>query len=132
MYTTLGEILRGWSRIFFGTFGTLPRLTVSLIVMLLMGLLPYASAIAGLWAAAAGAGGWWAAAGLAGFGAAAVQLSVIYRFYKIVGAQKLLAWSYPIGGSVVVASLLMAMSKHRPGAVVVWRNTRYAKPPDGP
>jgi cellulose synthase/poly-beta-1,6-N-acetylglucosamine synthase-like glycosyltransferase len=132
MYTSLGEIFRGWSRIFFGTFGTLPRLAVSLIVMLLMGLLPYASTIAGLSAAAGGAGGWWVAAGLAGLGAAAVQLSVIYRFYKIVGAQKLLAWSYPIGGSVVVAALLMAMSKHCRGATVVWRNTRYTKPPGGP
>ncbi len=132
MYTSLGQIFRGWSRIFFGTFGTLPRLTVSLVVMLLMGLLPYVSAIAGLSAAFGGAGGWWAAAGLAGLGAVAMQLSVIYRFYKIVGAQELLAWSYPIGAGVVVASLLMGMSKHRRGAAVVWRNTRYTKPPGGP
>ena len=132
MYTSLGQILRGWSRIFFGTFGSLPRLVISLIVMLLMGLLPYATALAGLSAAAAGAGAWWTAAGLVGLGAALMQLSVIYRFYGIAGAPPLLAWSYPLGGGIVVAALLMAMTKHRRGAAVVWRRTRYTKQPANP
>jgi cellulose synthase/poly-beta-1,6-N-acetylglucosamine synthase-like glycosyltransferase len=131
MYTSLKQILRGWSRIFFGTFGTLPRLTISLAVLLLMGLLPYASAVAGLWAAAAGAGPWWMATGLVGAGTAAMQLSVIYRFYGIAGAKPTLAWTYPIGCCVVVVTLLMAMSKHRRGATVNWRNTRYAKSASG-
>lgn len=128
MYTSLGQILRGWSRIFFGTFGTLPRLTVSLIVMLLMGLLPYAAAIAGLAVAAAGGSAWWLATGLAGLGTAVMQISVITRFYRIAGARPLLAWTYPIGCVVVVVTLLLAMSKHGRGATVVWRNTRYTKP----
>ncbi|MCJ7543043.1 MAG: glycosyltransferase family 2 protein [Phycisphaerae bacterium] len=131
MYTSLGEILRGWSRIFFGTFGTLPRLTVSLLMMLLMGLLPYASAIAGLTAAAVGGSPWWLAAGMMGLAAIAMQLSVVARFYAIAGARANLAWTYPIGCGVVTLALLMAAGKHRPGAAVVWRNTRYTKRPGG-
>lgn len=128
MYTSLAQILRGWSRIFFGTFGTLPRLTISLVVMLLMGLLPYAAAIAGLAVAAAGGSAGWLTLGLMGLGTALLQLSVIARFYKIAGARPLLAWTYPIGCGVVTVALLIAMSKHARGATVVWRNTRYAKP----
>ena len=129
MYTSLGQILRGWSRIFFGTFGTLPRLATSLLVVLLMGLFPYALATIGLMEAAAGGSPWWLAAGLTGLGAVAMQLSVIARFYAIAGARPALAWTYPIGCGVVTVALLMAASKHCPGATVVWRNTRYAKPP---
>jgi cellulose synthase/poly-beta-1,6-N-acetylglucosamine synthase-like glycosyltransferase len=131
MYTSLGEILRGWSRIFFGTFGTLPRLTVSLLVLLVLGLLPYASAIAGGAMAAIGGSSWWLAAGLVGAAAVAMQLSVIARFYAIAGARPGLAWTYSLGCCVVAVALLMAAGKHWPGATVVWRNTHYAKPPGG-
>jgi hypothetical protein len=131
MYTSLSEILRGWSRIFFGTFGTLPRLTVSLLLMLLMGLLPYVAATAGLTAAALGGSPWWLAAGLAGAATIVMQISVIARFYAIAGARPSLAWTYVIGCCVVTITLLMAAAKHWPGATVVWRNTRYAKPPGG-
>ncbi len=127
MYTSLRQILRGWSRIFFGTFGTFPRLTVSLAVMLAMGLLPYATAIAGVAAVAGGSAGWWQFAAAAGLAAVAMQLSVIYRFYSIANARPALAWTYPIGSIVVVVTLLLAMTKHRRGAKVVWRNTAYAK-----
>ncbi len=127
MYTSLGQILRGWSRIFFGTFGTLPRLTVSLVLLLLMGLSPYLSAISGLAVAAAGGPPWWLAAGLAGAVAVVMQLSVIARFYAVAGARAGLAWTYPIGCCMVTVALLMAAGKHRRGATVVWRNTHYAK-----
>jgi GT2 family glycosyltransferase len=131
MYTSLGEILRGWSRIFFATFGTLPRLTVSLMLMLLMGLLPYVLAVAGLTAAALGGSPWWLTAGLAGAATVALQLSVVTRFYAIAGARAHLAWTYAVGCCVVTMVLLMAAAKHWPGATVVWRNTRYAKSPGG-
>lgn len=131
MYTSLAEILRGWSRIFFGTFGTLPRLTVSLVVLLLMGLLPYISSVAGLTGAALGGSPWWLAAGLTGLAAIAMQLSVVTRFYAIAGARAGLVWTYPIGCGVVTVALLIAAGKHRRGATVVWRNTRYAKPSGG-
>ena len=127
MYTSLKQIIRGWSRIFFSTFGTLPRLTASLALMLFMGILPYVTAILGLSIGLGTGDGWWLTAGLAGAAAAILQLSVIYRFYGIAGARRELAWTYPIGCLIVVIVLVMAMTKHRRGATVVWRNTTYTK-----
>jgi len=128
MYTSLGEILTGWSRIFFGTFGTLWRLIVSFLVVLVMGLAPYGLAVAGLALAAAGgeAASWWLLCGLVGVAACAIQLSVIYRYYKLTGACQRLAWTYPLGCVLTMAALAMAMTKHKKGAKLVWRNTTYS------
>jgi cellulose synthase/poly-beta-1,6-N-acetylglucosamine synthase-like glycosyltransferase len=128
MYTSLRQILRGWSRIFFGTFGTVPRLSASIVIMFLMGLLPYVSLGAGLagWRGNGATAGLWGALALAGAAAAAMQLSVIHRFYRFMGARADLAWTYPLGCAVTLAALGMSMCKHRPGAKVVWRNTAYS------
>ena len=128
MYTSLGAILKGWSRIFYGTFGTLKRLSLSLTVMLVMGLLPYLTAILGLSLAAAGARptGWWLAAGLVGAAAGAMQLSVIYRYLGLIGGRRGLFWTYPLGAAVASVILIQSLGKLRRGAQVTWRNTRYA------
>lgn len=125
MYTSLHHIIRGWSRIFFGTFGTLRRLSISFLVMLFMGPMPYLMAALGLSLAAAGCGGQWLALGIAGSAVAAMQISVIYRFYKIVAARKELCWTYPIGCAIVLWSLAQALLTLRRGGKVVWRNTAY-------
>jgi len=57
-----------------------------------------------------------------------MQLSVIYRFYRLVGARPDLAWTYPIGTAVACAAIVMAMGKLRKGAELVWRNTTYTRP----
>ncbi len=126
MYTSLREILRGWGRIFYGTFGTVRRLSVSLGVLVIMGLLPYASAAVGFGMRAAGADGWWTACGIAGAAAAVVQISVIYRFYKLIGARKGLAWTYPLGCAMAVLAVIISLTKLRRGAKVTWRGTSYS------
>lgn len=128
MYDSLGAILRGWSRIFFGTFGTLKRLTLSLLVMLMMGLLPYATAILGF--AAAGAGWepawlWWTC-GAFGAAAALMQLSVIFRYYRLVSAVPALAWTYPLACGIVSMMLVRSLAMLRPGAKLTWRGTSYS------
>ena len=127
MYTSLQQILRGWSRIFFGTFGTLPRLITSLTVLVMMGLLPYISAAMGLSLALAGAQNAlaWALCGVAGMTASAMQVSAIYRFYRLIGAQANLCWSYSIGAAVAMVALFMSLSRLRKGAKVTWRGTAY-------
>ena len=127
MYTSLGNIVRGWSRIFYGTFCTLKRLIASLALLLFMGLLPYACAILGLAAAAAGAQPQrlWLTLGLIGVAGAVVQISVIYRFRRMLGAASGLAWTYPLGCAVATVALVAAIAKQRKGAQVTWRNTTY-------
>lgn len=139
MYDGLKSTIRGWSRIFFGTFGTLKRLTASMAALVVMGLLPYLAAATGfiLWTHGAraswaadpwGTANWWLACGLAGAIACVLQISVIYRFFKLVGARASLAWSYPVGCLITIYVLVLALSKLRKGANIVWRNTSYAKP----
>jgi len=129
MYTSLRQILRGWSRIFYGTFGTLRRLTASLAVLVVVGLLPWASSAIGLAAALAGGQppwAWWALAGVGGV-AGAMQISVIYRFYRLIGARYDLAWTYPLGCIVAIAAVIGSLTRLRSGAKVVWKNTSYSR-----
>jgi cellulose synthase/poly-beta-1,6-N-acetylglucosamine synthase-like glycosyltransferase len=126
MYTSFRKIVNGWCRIFFGTFGTKRRLRVSMAIMFVMGLLPYITAAAGWATWAAGGGAAWLAAAIMGSAAAAMQVSVIARFYRLAKAKWWLCWTYPLGCVIAIVSLVKAYRKHRPGAQVVWRSTAYA------
>jgi len=129
MYTSLKQIVRGWSRIFFGTFGTLKRLSLSLLALVVMSLLPYVGAGLGLGLALAGAEPswpWWVL-GLAGGTAVALQLSVIYRYFRLLGAWRWLFWTYPIGSLITMYALIGSLLKLRSGAKVVWKSTAYKK-----
>ncbi len=128
MYESLRTILRGWSRIFYGTFGTLKRLTASLLLLVFMGYMPLVAAVLGTTLGGVGAepnGLWWAV-GAAGCAGLVAQLTVMYRFYRLAGARGELCWSYLLGYAVTFVALVMAIGKLRRGATVTWRNTRYA------
>jgi cellulose synthase/poly-beta-1,6-N-acetylglucosamine synthase-like glycosyltransferase len=127
MYDSLREMLRGWCRIFFGSFASLGRLAASLALIVVMGLVPYAAAAAGLALAAAGVEprGAWLVCGLSGVAGAAMQLSVVGRFYRLVGAGGRLAWTYALGCVLAGAAVVMAMWKLRAGARLTWRGTSY-------
>lgn len=125
MYTSFGQTIRGWGRIFFGTFGTLRRLAITMAVAVIMGLLPYLSAAMGLTMAAIGAEHekLWLATGLVALTAAVLQLTVMYRFYKLVDGKPSLAWTYPLGCTMAIAALCISLSRLRKGAVVNWRGS---------
>ena len=127
MYTSLGAITRGWSRIFYGTFGTLRRLCTALAVLLIVSLLPYVCTAVGLSLAggASEAAGWWAACGFAGAATVMIQLSVMFRFYALVGARKSLFFTYPLGSLIAIYAVISALLKLRKGATVTWRGTSY-------
>ena len=127
MYSGLRGILRGWSRIFYGTFETRKRLIASLAMLTVMGFLPYFAAALGLILAAGGVEpvGVWRVCGIAGLTAVLIQLTVIYRFYPLIGAKGYLAWTYVLGCAITMLALLGAISKLRKGARLVWRNTEY-------
>jgi len=93
-----------------------------------MGYAPTIAAAAGLSLASAGVQpvGWWRACGLAGAAGILLQLTVMYRFYKLAGAKGELAWSYLAGYVVTTIALAVSIMKLRPGARVVWRNTSYS------
>ena len=99
-------------------------------LLVVMGLVPYAAAAVGFAAVATGFGaaGW--ACGLVGSAAAAVQLSVIFRYYRVLEGAPWLFWTYPLGCLVTMLALIGALTKLRRGARVVWKSTAYVKPDD--
>lgn len=130
MYTSLREIILGWTRIFYGSFVTLRRTLISLAVMLVMGLVPYAVAALGwvFWSVSPSRS--WLAAATAGTAAIVLQLSVIWRFYHIVEARRSLFWTYPLASLVGAYILIRSAFKHRRGATVTWKNTAYRPEPE--
>ena len=84
MYASFGECWRGWSRIFYGCFGTFRRLAVSSVVLFLSSIVPWCSLLAGLlgWLAAEEGSGWrWVF--LASAAAIVMQQSLLVRFYRV-------------------------------------------------
>jgi len=128
MYARLADIWRGWSRIFYGCFGTLRRLVISAVVMLVMSILPFVSMVVG-WAMVAargwdGAGQWrWIA--LLATAALLAQQSVIVEYYRLSRADARYAPTYIIGSLFVVGMLVNAMLKVTGRSGTNWRGTLY-------
>ena len=127
MYTSFKQIIRGWSRIFFGTFGTLKRLTVSFLLMAVMGLLPYAAALVGLLGFHATGSTAALVCGIAGLAGVAMQLSVIFRYYRLLGNSGVLALTYSMACIITLVVIVISMTKLRAGATVTWKSTTYSK-----
>jgi cellulose synthase/poly-beta-1,6-N-acetylglucosamine synthase-like glycosyltransferase len=125
MYRRLGQIVRGWTRIFLGAFASWSRLVVSILVLILVSLSPWALAVGSHFAMVSGSAGWTIPACIA-WAAAGMQLSVIARFYRLLEANWIFALSYPVGCLVVLGILLRAGWKMLPGATVQWRGGRYS------
>ncbi|HSW44703.1 MAG TPA: glycosyltransferase [Phycisphaerae bacterium] len=129
MYTTFKQIWLGWSRIFFGCFGTFRRLRLTFMMLTIMNVFPYLSLmIAALelgfrgWAAAGG--GWQAVAAAAAL-VVVFQQSVIMRFYRVSGADWRLAPTFIIGALICIGMLISAMLKLGGRSATVWRGTTY-------
>ena len=125
MYTSLREIYRGWARIFFGVFNTLPKLLAAGLVLITKGLTSYIVAAVGLGMYAAGADGYLVCGSIALVGALA-QTIMIVRFFKHVGSKPAMGLLYPLGCSMVAAIIIKATLMLLPGAKIVWRDTSYA------
>jgi len=125
MYTRFRDTWRGWSRIFYGCFGTLRRLLISFFFMLVISLGPWLSGAVGWLAVALGGGeGWWWTA-WAATAAALVQETVIFRYYRLSHANPWLAPTYPLGGLLSLGMLLNAMTKLNGLSATTWRGTTY-------
>lgn len=119
MYVGLKQIWRGWSRIFYGCFGTLPRLIVSVLMLAVFSVSPYLTL---LLSPLADEGAWWLAG--AGLFAVLAQQSIMWRFYAISRTAPGLALTYPIGAAFCLAMTLNAMTRVL-GRSTDWRGTRY-------
>jgi glycosyltransferase involved in cell wall biosynthesis len=128
MYASFAETWRGWARIFYGCFGSLQRLLLSLVLLLVASILPWASlaigVIGGLTAEPADAGKWWTLA-FAALCAGALQQSVTFRLYGLFRLHPAWALGYPFGACLSVGILINAMMKLGGATRTVWRGTVY-------
>lgn len=129
MYTSFGQIMRGWTRIFYGSFPNMGRLTLSLILILMTGIFPYITAAVGLWRAEPGFFGgswsWWRVCGVLGCVTIGLQLTLMARFYRLIHVRWELFWTYPLGSLLTAWTIIRAMLKHLPGAKITWKGTTY-------
>jgi cellulose synthase/poly-beta-1,6-N-acetylglucosamine synthase-like glycosyltransferase len=127
MYTTLGQIIRGWVRIFVGAFQNVWGLLKALLVLVGRGLTPTVTATLGWVLTALGAKptGWWQACAIIGTAALAAQLVMTARYYKHLRSRWTYGLTYPMGCAMVAALLVRTMFKLRPGGTILWRGTRY-------
>ena len=120
MYVGFRQSWRGWSRIFYGCFGTFWRLLASFLFLAISSVLPYVTLLAAPWMGSAA--GWLAgAAGLA----IVAQQTVLWRLYHVTGAGAPWALSYPIGSTLCMLMVLNAMRRLGGGARTTWRGTTY-------
>jgi len=129
MYSRFREIWRGWSRIFYGCFGTFRRLRVTMLMLLATNVFPYTSlliAAAVLLASGwTGAGaGWHWVAGASGI-AVLLQQTVIARFYKLSRVNPAWAPTFILGALVCIGMLANSMLKLRGRTATTWRGTTY-------
>ncbi len=128
MYSKLADIWRGWSRIFYGCFGSFRRLRLSMMTLVVTNVFPYLSALIALlvivmqgWSAAGA--GWHSVAGLSLL-CVALQQTVIIRFYRFTRINPLLAPTFIIGAVICIGMLINAMLKLN-GGTTTWRGTTY-------
>jgi glycosyltransferase involved in cell wall biosynthesis len=120
MYTGFGPIWRGWSRIFYGCFGTPGRLLASVVMLSVFSVSPYVTLAISLLTGSAF--GWLAAA--AGF-AILGQQSLLWRFYRETGTPGPWALTYPLGALVCLGMTFNALAKAAGAAGTTWRGTAY-------
>ncbi|MCG3137628.1 MAG: hypothetical protein HJJLKODD_01477 [Phycisphaerae bacterium] len=125
MYTDFRSTWRGWSRIFLGCFGSLRRLLISTAVLSLASIFPYVSLLIGVlgWLMSGGTPWMWLT--LTAAGTVAIQLSLLFRFYRLARCDVRYLPGYFLGAVVALTMLVNAMLKLNGRARTVWRGTAY-------
>lgn len=125
MYESFAQTLAGWSRIFYGCFGTRRRLLVTAVILIIFSLLPWFTLAASIAALATGGvwNGWrWlcavAAASCLG------QITVMLRFYGLNRLNPAYGLLYPLGAAIGLWTLIGAIRRIG-GRAITWRGTTY-------
>ncbi len=148
MYDSVAECWSGWTRIFYGCFGTFRRLAASMALVTTFSLLPWIALAAGIGVTCLGtefsisstelspdsaglsidgtepSAGWlrlaWTAAA-----ACVAQITVMLRFYAMNRSHPLYGLLYPIGAAIGLAVLVNATLRIGGRRSVTWRGTTY-------
>jgi len=121
MYTGFWQIWNGWSRIFYGCFGSWSRLIGSAVFLSVFSLLAPLSLLLSPLAGSAGP-----AIALAAGAALLGQQTVLWRFYRLCAMPSWWAVTYPLGAAVCWAMTINAMTRLL-GVRTSWRGTIYQR-----
>lgn len=126
MYRTLGEVVRGWRRIYAGVLS--PLQIVGCVVSLILGsLLPMLLPPVMLVIALYGSAGEWPLLWLTSAAAQLVVLmSVSVRFFGLARCDRRYLWLYPLSVVGVLLILMVALRDVMLQTSVEWRGTRYS------
>ncbi|MCK5113209.1 MAG: glycosyltransferase [Phycisphaerae bacterium] len=127
MYHNLPEILRGWNRIFVGSFRNLCGLVMALLVLLVRGMTTSVLGALGfiLYAAGSEPSAWWLACGIIGAVGTVAELIMTARFYNCSSSKWQLGLLYLVGCPIAAGVLIRAMFALLPWAKITWRDTSY-------
>lgn len=130
MYRTAAESWRGWSRIFFGCLGSLPRLAASATLLVFLTILPAISllvSLIGLVRSAPNRLYEWSIAALLCAGVVILIQMVTWRWYGLLKIRRLWSLTYAFGATVTLGMLLNAMLKAAGATGTTWRGTTYPR-----
>lgn len=125
MYRNFHETWRGWSRIFYGCFGTVRQLLISAGFMTVVSLLPWISLLIALVATTLGAGGLWSKLEVISSAAILAQLTVLVRYYEVSKSDARYVITWPIGAALCVGMLISAIFKTLGLTGTAWRGRVY-------
>ncbi len=126
MYESFAQTVAGWSRIFYGCFGTLPRLLITGAAVIISSLLPWLTLAVSLAATFdGGSGRTWQALAIASAVACLAQISVMYRFYRLCRLKPVYAVTYPVGVSIGLWAIGGAIRRLWGRTAITWRGTTY-------
>ncbi len=128
MYRTARETWHGWSRIFYGCLGTLPRLVAAASFVALFAIVPWISlgaALLGRALASVETASTFNMLIAVWAGVIGLKQIVTWRFYGIVRVGRLWSLTYVLGASVTLGMLVNAMCKAAGATVTTWRGTTY-------
>jgi hypothetical protein len=128
MYETPGEAWRGWSRIFYGCFGSVPRLALAMLPLVALCAVPWASLIAALVASALVQNATstpWTLAAYVWLVVIAFKQLVLWRVYRVLHVAPVWSLTYVLGAVVTLGMLISAMLKTLGASRMTWRGTTY-------
>src|ERR1043166_8041834 len=131
MYGSIKATWAGWSRIFYGCFGTLRRLIHAMIAVSLVSVLPWITLLVSLGVVSLGIATAvdtvraWRYLLVASGACCFAQATVMFRFYALNHSRAIYGLLYPIGALVGLGALANAVRRLRHRATITWRGTTY-------
>lgn len=124
MYESLGELVRGWQRIYIGVL-TPTQIGLCMLSIVLGSLAPYVVVPICAWHAIHGGGVWWQVfLVLSGVHFIAL-ITMSIRFFGIAHCRLRYLWLYPLSCIGVLAILGAALVRSIGRSTIEWRGTRY-------